>query len=339
MWKIKLSYRLFGLYKGTKYLIYKFSILILRFFSRNLDATSLVTKFSNSLNKKSDAVVENYIVEKYSDVYDKYRFIHGTVGTTPRNITVWTSWFQGLDDAPNIVKESVKSIEKYARYAGFSFVNIDKGNYKNYIQIDQRIIAEMEAGKIKPAHFSDLIRVKLLTKYGGIWFDATQLLIKPIPNWIWEPDLLVWNEMHDLSEKNAFLSIPFTKHFNNGFLVAKEGASFYDFASDITEKLVSDDILKLDYFANFKAYFAGVRMFPWLTSQWSDMIPVNSDGLAARQLWNQAVNENVVNAVNNNDNFFFTMTYKKKWNEEIDGTVTVQEYIRRYSQNEVFSHS
>lgn len=52
-------------------------------------------------------------------------------------------------------------------------------------------------------------------------------------------------------------------------------------------------------------------MFPWLTSQRSDMIPVNSDDLAARQLWNQAVNENVVNAVNNNDNFFFTMAYKK----------------------------
>lgn len=62
-------------------------------------------------------------------------------------------------------------------------------------------------------------------------------------------------------KKNAFLGIPFTKHFNNGFLVAKEGASFYDLASYITEKLVSDDILKLDYLANFKDYFAGVVCF------------------------------------------------------------------------------
>lgn len=84
---------------------------------------------------------------------------------------VWVCWLQGLDQAPLLVKRCVESLEK--NLEGKTIKIIDQNNVYDYISIPEDIRAKREKGLIKDAHYSDLIRLELLTRYGGYWIDAT----------------------------------------------------------------------------------------------------------------------------------------------------------------------
>lgn len=57
---------------------------------------------------------------------------------------------------------------------------IDKDNYADYVDIPDYIMQKVNDGIITLTHFSDIIRVSLLSKYGGIYLDATIFMIKPL---------------------------------------------------------------------------------------------------------------------------------------------------------------
>lgn len=95
--------------------------------------------------------------------------------------TVWVFWWQGLDEAPEMVKACVESQRKNLP-AGFRQIIITKNNYKDYIFVPDHIMEKVEKGFITFTTLSDIFRVTLLYRYGGFWMDATLLVLKPIPD-------------------------------------------------------------------------------------------------------------------------------------------------------------
>ena len=87
---------------------------------------------------------------------------------------VWICWFQGIEKAPDLVKCCYQSVKKYMNDK--KIVLITEQNYKDYIELPDYIEKKFRKKLISYAHFSDLIRLELLTKYGGIWIDSTILL-------------------------------------------------------------------------------------------------------------------------------------------------------------------
>ena len=55
---------------------------------------------------------------------------------------------------------------------------LDENNLKEYVQIDEMVYQKKNKGIIGMALFSDIIRLSLLSAYGGIWCDATLFLIR-----------------------------------------------------------------------------------------------------------------------------------------------------------------
>ena len=53
--------------------------------------------------------------------------------------------------------------------------DLTKNNFKQYIELPDYIEKKFEKGKISMAHFSDLLRISLLAKWGGMWIDSTAL--------------------------------------------------------------------------------------------------------------------------------------------------------------------
>ena len=53
-------------------------------------------------------------------------------------------------------------------------VLITQDNLFNYVQFPDYILKKWEAGVITNTHFSDLLRLELLIKYGGTWSDETK---------------------------------------------------------------------------------------------------------------------------------------------------------------------
>lgn len=99
-------------------------------------------------------------------------------GSHERSKTIWTSWWQGEDNAPQLVKACWKSQRQYMP-DGWRHIVITKDNYKEYITLPEHIMEKMERGLIPQALFSDLIRLELLIKYGGVWMDSTVLCTEP----------------------------------------------------------------------------------------------------------------------------------------------------------------
>lgn len=85
---------------------------------------------------------------------------------------IWFCWLQGLENAPEVVKACYNSL---TRLTAYSLIVIDEKNWHDYITLPDYIIRRREKKQIPLAHFSDLLRLELLIKYGGTWIDSTVL--------------------------------------------------------------------------------------------------------------------------------------------------------------------
>lgn len=92
----------------------------------------------------------------------------------------WTCWWQGEEEAPDLVKACINSQRKNLPNE-VEYIVITEKNCKDFVDFPNSIIKKVEDGSITLTTFSDMLREKLIYEYGGIWFDATVLIHKPFP--------------------------------------------------------------------------------------------------------------------------------------------------------------
>lgn len=97
-----------------------------------------------------------------------------------QNKIVWFFWWQGNYDEIPVVNMCLKSIEKNLP-KNAKLIIITKQNIEEYLQMPSHIIEKVNNGTISLTHLSDIIRVNLLSEWGGCWFDATVYALKPYP--------------------------------------------------------------------------------------------------------------------------------------------------------------
>lgn len=100
---------------------------------------------------------------------------------------IWVLWLQGKENMPELVKKCYKSIKQYSE--DYDVVLLDKLSIKRYIHLPDRIENLYQNGNISFALYSDIVRVTLLARYGGIWMDATVYLTGKIPNYVKNSDV------------------------------------------------------------------------------------------------------------------------------------------------------
>lgn len=87
------------------------------------------------------------------------------------NDTIWICWLQGIDKAPSLVKRCYKSIKD--NFKDSKIVVLDETNINDYVELPSYIMEKYEKGIITKTHFSDILRLELLSQYGGTWIDGT----------------------------------------------------------------------------------------------------------------------------------------------------------------------
>lgn len=92
---------------------------------------------------------------------------------------IWQYWGQGLDELPEIVDLCFKSIDKFKN--DYKVIRITDETLKDYISLPSFIIDKLESGELRAVFFSDLLRVSLLSVYGGVWLDASIFLTQALP--------------------------------------------------------------------------------------------------------------------------------------------------------------
>lgn len=84
-------------------------------------------------------------------------------------------WHQGFDNLPGVVINCYRSVD-YFLSDDFDIVRIEFKTLDDYIQLDEHIIKARSKERMTIAHFSDIIRNKLLLEHGGMWLDSTVLI-------------------------------------------------------------------------------------------------------------------------------------------------------------------
>jgi hypothetical protein len=100
-----------------------------------------------------------------------------------RNLYIY--WNTGFENAPELVKKCLISWKIFNK--NWNIIELNDNNLNNYIDIKEEI-KDLDKKKFTPTHFSDVIRIFLLKKYGGLWTDATTFCIKPLDSWL--PDCI-----------------------------------------------------------------------------------------------------------------------------------------------------
>lgn len=88
-------------------------------------------------------------------------------------------WSQGLERAPLVVKECYASWR--ALNPGWQIIFLDDTNLADYVDVEAVIHPKSD---VKIQARSDIIRVNLLARYGGVWADATCFCRQPLDSWL-----------------------------------------------------------------------------------------------------------------------------------------------------------
>lgn len=141
--------------------------------------------------------IYHYLVDKYSYVlfenkykeisYDRKKVIDGEI------CPIWVFWHEGLQKSPEIVKACVRSIEGALDNNEKLFL-IDKDNLSDYIELPEHIAIKWKNGTIGHNKFANIVRLRLLNTYGGVWIDATVFIMeKHLPEYITRNDLFFYH--------------------------------------------------------------------------------------------------------------------------------------------------
>lgn len=128
--------------------------------------------------------VVDYLEELCADVIQKYEMLQWNPKPFNGEKKIWVFWWTGEENAPDIVKACIKSIRENAN--GHEVVFLDQNNYQEYVQFPEYILEKHQNGTMIHAIFSDLLRLSLLTTYGGVWIDATVFVSQPLPQEIFD---------------------------------------------------------------------------------------------------------------------------------------------------------
>jgi hypothetical protein len=93
--------------------------------------------------------------------------------------TIWSVWFQGLRNAPYVVRKCHESW--LARNPGWRVVCLDETSWPEFASVDY---GAGNIARLSAQQRSDLLRLDLLARYGGVWADSTCFCTQPLDDWL-----------------------------------------------------------------------------------------------------------------------------------------------------------
>ena len=157
--------------------------MLLGFSRKSLEIVRLAVehRILDKLRKQYRRYVQEYMRE--SGKSEPLAYVHSR--------TIWVCWMQGMDHAPELVQCCFRSLQRHL--ADRKIVVITEENYREFVEFPVHIEEKYKKGVISRTHFSDLLRLELLIRYGGTWIDATVLCTGAnVPEYILDSDLFVY---------------------------------------------------------------------------------------------------------------------------------------------------
>ena len=283
----------------------QFKIGITRFlvsvFSGTKISYFLSQKIHNMIIKKLEKEFL-YVLDKYSDYSVKCEY--------DAKSPIWVCWMQGYDNAPIIVKKCIDSIRISTNHPVHI---ITKDNIDTFIRLPDYIMEKYNKQIITNAQFSDILRMCLLSQYGGLWIDATIFIPGKLPEKIFQYQFYTCKRK---PQKSGYVSNYMWTSFLNGCQ-----------KNCIVQKVVNDLFLayweKYDYLIDYLLvdYFMMLvyRNLP-KAKDLIDNVPYNNPCMEELQnRMSMAFNKNDYDQLlYNSDTYLFKLSWRMNFEKETD---------------------
>ena len=255
--------------------------------------------------QKKHKVIKEYLLHKYSNVIDRYvsKVEVGNIEiSSDKNI--WTFWWQGQENAPEIIQLCIESMRKYAN--GHQVIVITQHNYLEYLNLPEYILEKVKCGAISITHLSDIVRMNLLKEYGGLWLDATIFVNKPI-------------------EQELFLSLYYTGkqypracpciseyRWTGSLLAGTKDNLFFSYMLDSFYEYWRNEEVLIDYFLIDYFVELAYEKIPGYTEQLNN-VPINNTQMYELAGYlNSRFDEQIFSELNK-DTSFFKLQHRSKY--------------------------
>lgn len=157
----------------------------------------LLNGFSKKGLEIANLSIENKVLgklrKKYASTVTEYRR-SPKVNSAAHCNKVWVCWLQGMESAPALVQKCYESLQTNLRDK--EIVLLTESNYRDYISFPGFIEDKIKSGAITRTHLSDLMRIELLTTFGGTWIDATVFCSGgTMPQYLLDSDLFLYQAL------------------------------------------------------------------------------------------------------------------------------------------------
>ncbi len=130
---------------------------------------SLKPTDSNLKKTNKNWIIYTYLKAKYKRFLKGYNPIRNE--RHEYSNIIWWCWLQGEENAPELCKVCLNSLRRQMPDKEIKIITAQ--NMFDYVDFPDFIKEKYKKGKITQTHFSDLLRLQLLIKYGGTWIDST----------------------------------------------------------------------------------------------------------------------------------------------------------------------
>lgn len=140
------------------------------------------------LLRKHETVLK-YLENRFGDFFESYDYDAPLLSSDPSlEGKIWMCWWQGEENAPEIVRACIDSVRRNA--GGHEVVVVTEDNLSEYAHIPGWVLDKVRAGVMSRTHLSDLLRLSLLAEHGGLWLDATFFCTGSLDEYM---DLPIWS--------------------------------------------------------------------------------------------------------------------------------------------------
>jgi len=214
--------------------------------------------------------------------------------------TLYILWFQGIKTHPYVVKNCILSWK--LKNPDWNIIILDNNNIKDYINVDEYI--DTKKINITLTGLSDIVRILLLKKYGGLWVDSTTFCNLSLTRWL--PTKI----------RTGFFAFskPFGNHLLSSWFLYSEKDNY------IINKLY--DEIKIFWTINNKTnnYYWFHGLFGQIYKKdikfrriWNNTPKISSKNCHRFNLnFNRPIKLNEIYIVNSKTEFVYKLTYKYK---------------------------
>jgi len=143
--------------------------------------------------------------------------------------TIWFLWLQGINNMPLVVSKCYESWQRH--HIGWEVIFLDETNIRDYVDLSTTGLTNQA--------ISDILRINILAKHGGVWVDATCFCTKCLDEWLPDymaagfftfnrpgPDRMI-SSWFMASDPNNYITTAYQQAVNN-YWTSNPGLTFFE---------------------------------------------------------------------------------------------------------------